>query len=94
MNIKRIECKEEKETTNNGIFTDKIFVLTGTLSKYTRSEASEIIEKLGIPKHIFPEIVKTGTTKGMILPEICEELGIESAPVCAIGSHYQMRSHP
>lgn len=31
----------------NGIFTGKTFVLTGTLSKYTRDEASEIIEKLG-----------------------------------------------
>jgi DNA ligase (NAD+) len=28
-------------------FQGKVFVLTGTLSKFTRNEASEIIEKLG-----------------------------------------------
>ncbi len=60
---------------------------TQLLNYKTKEWDFEIIEKLGIPKHIFPEIVKPGTTKGMILPEICEELGIESAPVCAIGSH-------
>ena len=36
-----------KEESNDERFNDKIFVLTGTLEKYTRDEASEIIEKFG-----------------------------------------------
>ena len=32
---------------SNENFKDKTFVLTGTLEKYTRSQASEIIEELG-----------------------------------------------
>ncbi len=39
-----------KDTENEQIddrFLDKTFVLTGTLEKYTRDEASEIIEKFG-----------------------------------------------
>jgi DNA ligase (NAD+) len=39
----------EKQTENNADmrFKDKVFVLTGTLEKYKRSQASEIIEKFG-----------------------------------------------
>ena len=33
-----------KEETNDERFYGKVFVLTGTLEKYTRDEASEIIE--------------------------------------------------
>lgn len=36
----------EEETSDNR-FEGKIFVLTGTLEKYTRDEASDIIEKFG-----------------------------------------------
>ena len=36
---------EDEETDSR--FSEKIFVLTGTLEKYTRNEASEIIEKFG-----------------------------------------------
>ena len=36
-----------KEDNNDERFYGKIFVLTGTLEKYTRDEASEIIENLG-----------------------------------------------
>lgn len=41
-----IDCIEE-EKENSDLFNGMTFVLTGTLSKYTRSEASEIIENLG-----------------------------------------------
>lgn len=40
-----MENKEEISTDNR--FSDKVFVLTGTLSEFTRNEASEIIEKFG-----------------------------------------------
>ena len=38
---------ESKEERGDGRFTGMIFVLTGTLSQFTRDEASAIIEKLG-----------------------------------------------
>ena len=41
-----VNCIEE-ETEEDTRFDGMTFVLTGTLSKFTRSEASEIIEKLG-----------------------------------------------
>ena len=41
-----VNCKEEESETDTR-FDGMTFVLTGTLSKFTRSEASEIIEKLG-----------------------------------------------
>lgn len=40
-----MKVQEEKETDNR--FEGKTFVLTGTLEKYTREEAAEIIEKFG-----------------------------------------------
>lgn len=38
---------EKKKVKENPNFKDKIFVLTGTLEKYTRKQAEEIIESLG-----------------------------------------------
>lgn len=40
-----MESLEEENTDNR--FEGKTFVLTGALSKYSRDEASDIIEKLG-----------------------------------------------
>ena len=47
----------------------------------------ELIDKLGIPRKIFPKIVKSGTTKGMLSKEICFELGVPPVSVFSIGSH-------
>ncbi len=41
-----VNCREE-DSAEDTRFEGMTFVLTGTLSKFTRSEASEIIEKLG-----------------------------------------------
>jgi len=38
---------EEAESLSNKVFTDKVFVLTGTLAKYKRHQVSEIIKRLG-----------------------------------------------
>ncbi len=43
----KFELDAEEKTKLNDKFTGKIFVLTGTLSKFTRNEASALIEKLG-----------------------------------------------
>jgi DNA ligase (NAD+) len=43
----KFEISKSGSVSENENFKGKIFVLTGTLGKYTRTEAGEIIEKLG-----------------------------------------------
>ena len=47
----------------------------------------ETIEELGLPKKIFTPIEKTGTIRGYLREEICQELDMETAPFVAVGSH-------
>ena len=47
----------------------------------------ELIEKLGLPKKIFADIIEPGTVYGMLSDEICEELGCEKVPVIAVATH-------
>ena len=47
----------------------------------------ETIDTLGIPRHIFTKIDKTGTIRGHLRPELCEELGLNPAAFVAVGSH-------
>jgi len=47
----------------------------------------ETIRQLGLPEHIFTKIDKTGTIRGYLRPELCEELGLNSAAFVAVGSH-------
>ena len=47
----------------------------------------DTIEELGLPEHIFTKIDKTGTVRGYLRPELCEELGVNRAAFVAVGSH-------
>lgn len=47
----------------------------------------ETIRELGLPEHIFTKIDKTGTIRGNLRPELCQELGINPAAFVAVGSH-------
>ena len=47
----------------------------------------ETIDELGLPRHIFTKIDKTGTIRGYLRPELCEELGLNPAAFVAVGSH-------
>lgn len=49
--------------------------------------SEKILDALGIPKRILPEIVPSATIIGSLTNEICEELGIEPAKVIAVASH-------
>lgn len=53
----------------------------------TRDWSWEIIDALGLPRHIFGKIQQPGTLRGYLLPELCKELGLESTPVYAVASH-------
>jgi rhamnulokinase len=47
----------------------------------------ETIEALGLPKHIFGEIVMPGTVRGELRKDIAEETGLGNVKVIAVGSH-------
>ena len=49
--------------------------------------AYDMLEKLGIPTHIFGEIVPTGSVIGDLLPEVAAETGCPSVPVIAPATH-------
>ena len=53
----------------------------------TRDWDWETIGQLELPRHIFTKIDKTGTIRGYLRKEICEEIGLNSAPFVAVGSH-------
>ena len=53
----------------------------------TRDWDWETIRQLGLPEHIFTRIDKTGTIRGHLRPELCEELGLNPAAFVAVGSH-------
>lgn len=47
-----------------------------------------IIRRLGLPEHLFGEIVMPGTVRGRLRKDIAEELGLDyEADVIAVGSH-------
>ncbi|MFZ2653683.1 MAG: FGGY-family carbohydrate kinase [Victivallales bacterium] len=47
----------------------------------------ELIEKLGIPRSIFPKIVRPCTKAGVLKEELQKELGCGPVPVFRVGSH-------
>jgi rhamnulokinase len=49
--------------------------------------AVSLIEKLGLPSGIFPEIVGPGTVLGELLPHVADETGLPRVPVIAAGGH-------
>jgi rhamnulokinase len=49
--------------------------------------ARPLLEKLGIPAHIFPQIVPPGTVLGNLSPSVAAEVGAGDLPVIAPGCH-------
>ena len=49
--------------------------------------ARPLLEKMGIPTYIFPEIVPPGTILGQLLPAVAEEVGVNNLPVIAPACH-------
>lgn len=47
----------------------------------------ETIDELELPKRIFTPIDKTGTIRGYLRDEICQELGLNPAAYVAVGGH-------
>ena len=60
---------------------------TNLYNPYKRDWDYELIERLGLDKNLFPEIIKAGNIYGYLTDEICEELGCEKVPVIAVCAH-------
>ena len=52
-----------------------------------RNWSDNLIKQLGLPRHIFGEIVMPGTKRGKLKKEIAEETGLGEVEVIAVGSH-------
>jgi rhamnulokinase len=64
-----------------------IATTSGLYNPTTKDWDWETIETLGIPKKIFTKIEQSGTIRGTLRKELCEELGLNAAPFVAVGSH-------
>ena len=52
-----------------------------------REWSEEIMDMVGVPKRLFPKLVKPGTVIGTVTEAVQEETGIGPVPVIAVGSH-------
>ena len=84
------------------LFTPDLFsyILTGEANtEYTIASTSEmldarkrdwdwqLIDSLGLPRHLFCPIVMPGTVRGRLRKDIAEETGLGEVDVIAVGSH-------
>lgn len=60
---------------------------TQMLDAKTRDWSSEVFEKIGIPKRLFTNIVKSGNITGKLSDIICDELGVPKVNVISVASH-------
>lgn len=76
------------------------YFLTGEIkTEYTNASTSQmlnaqtgtwdidLLERLGIPTRILPEIIPAGSIYGTLSEELCEELGCPKVPVIASATH-------
>ena len=60
---------------------------TQLLDPNTGDWAYDLIDRLDIPRRLFPKIIDAGETYAMLSDEICEELGAPKVPVIAVATH-------
>jgi len=66
------------------------YTIASTTQMYnptTRDWDWETIEALGLPKKIFTKIEKTGTIRGHLREDLCQELELNPAAYVAVGGH-------
>jgi len=57
------------------------------LNPYTKEWNWELIDKIGLKRSLFPELVNPGTKVGTLKPELCDEIGISPKAVVAVAGH-------
>ena len=61
---------------------------TGLLDVVSRQWSEELIERLGLPRSLFPPLTQPGDRLGELTTEVLAETGLDGAvPVTAVGSH-------
>lgn len=60
---------------------------TQLLCPYTKRWNKDLIDKLGLPFEIFPQLIQPGTVIDNLRHELCKELSIKPIPVTAVASH-------
>ena len=99
----KLEEDPQLEMADKLLFMPDLFsyFLTGVANvEYSIASTSELldirtggwnyplIEELGLPTHLFGEIVQPGTRRGVLKAELMEEFGIDyEVPVVAVASH-------
>lgn len=53
----------------------------------TRRFATELLQRLGLPTNILPELIEPGARLGVLLPHLAESTGLGAATVYATGAH-------
>lgn len=57
------------------------------LEPFSRTWATGLLDRLGIPTNIFGDIVQPGTVLGALLPWVAEETGAKGVQLVAVGCH-------
>jgi sugar (pentulose or hexulose) kinase len=73
--------------TDNAVCNYTTTTTSQLLDARKRSWAFSLIEAMGIPTKIFPEIVQPGEILDKLQPSITDELGIPELPVISVASH-------
>lgn len=73
--------------TGKKVSENSIASTTQLFDARNRVWSNEIIERLGLPRDLFTEIVPSGTVIGEVSEDVKEELGINSCNVIAIAGH-------
>lgn len=60
---------------------------TGLLDPFTRTWCWELIDKLSLPRSIFPEIVLPCSAGGVLSPELQKKFNCRPIPIYKVGSH-------
>lgn len=60
---------------------------TQMLDPVTKNWNRDLMGKLNLPDHLFPDVVQSGTVLGEVSPRICEELGIHGVQVISVTGH-------
>jgi len=60
---------------------------TQMLDPATRNWNRDLLTQLGLPSHLFPDVVQSGTVLGEVSADICEELGIHDVKVISVTGH-------
>jgi rhamnulokinase len=60
---------------------------TGLLDALSGDWDKDLMDRLGYPSGLFPEVVDPGTPLGPLLPKVAERVGCSSLHLTAVGSH-------